>query len=200
MAVEIPADLLAGWLCDRVGRKITLAAAFGAAGALCLSCAVLPASLTAGAAMLGKFAISAAFAIVFVYTAELFPTPLRNVGMGVSSSAARIGGMAAPSVILLADLLGARAPNVVFGSAGAVACCGVLLLPETKGRPMPETVADCDDARGRSSRRRNSMSTRKLRVAPLSESDGDAPVDEGAPVVWSPASESFGTTQLQLSN
>ena len=32
MAVEIPADLLAGWLCDRVGRKITLAAAFGAAG------------------------------------------------------------------------------------------------------------------------------------------------------------------------
>lgn len=27
--------------------------------------------------MIGKFAISATFAIVFVYTAELYPTPLR---------------------------------------------------------------------------------------------------------------------------
>lgn len=33
----------------------------------------------AGLAMLGKFCISASFAVIYVYTAEIFPTVLRQV-------------------------------------------------------------------------------------------------------------------------
>ena len=53
-------------------------------------------------AMLGKLGAAAAFAIIYVYSAELFPTIVRNAGLGASSCCARIGGMLAPYI---ADLV-----------------------------------------------------------------------------------------------
>lgn len=45
---------------------------------------------------------SAAFAIIYVFTAELFPTKMRTTIIGVSSMFARIGDMIAP---YLSDLV-----------------------------------------------------------------------------------------------
>ena len=47
-------------------------------------------------AQLGRFAITASFAMVYQYAAEMFPTAVRNVGVGSSSFFARIGSMLAP--------------------------------------------------------------------------------------------------------
>ena len=41
--------------------------------------------------MIGKFGASASFAIVFVYTAEMFPTEIRSTAVGASSLCGRIG-------------------------------------------------------------------------------------------------------------
>lgn len=49
-------------------------------------------------AIIGKGAIMAAFAGIYVYSVEIFPTPIRNVGIGSASMAARVAGMAAPFV------------------------------------------------------------------------------------------------------
>ena len=46
--------------------------------------------------MLGKAAITMTFSTVYVYTAELFPTPVRHLAVGSSSMMARISGLAAP--------------------------------------------------------------------------------------------------------
>ncbi len=58
--------------------------------------------LTVGVAMIGKFLISMTFAIAYLYTAELFPTNVRNVAVGTASTFARIGSISAPYIV---DLL-----------------------------------------------------------------------------------------------
>ena len=46
--------------------------------------------------MVGKMAISATFNLGYLYTSELFPTPVRNMAVGSSSMMARISGLVAP--------------------------------------------------------------------------------------------------------
>jgi OCT family organic cation transporter-like MFS transporter 4/5 len=46
--------------------------------------------ITVALAMLGKIGIAAAFAVIYVWSAEIFPTVVRNAGMGSSSAFARV--------------------------------------------------------------------------------------------------------------
>jgi len=48
--------------------------------------------------MLGKLCISITFAVVYVHASELFPTDVRNVGVGSASMCARVSSMAAAYV------------------------------------------------------------------------------------------------------
>ena len=48
--------------------------------------------------MLGKLAISGSFSTIYVFSAELFPTVIRNTAVGSGSMHARIGGIVAPLV------------------------------------------------------------------------------------------------------
>lgn len=51
--------------------------------------------------MLGKLGISSAFATVYPLSTELYPTVLRNVGLGIASSGSKIGGFVAPYINIL---------------------------------------------------------------------------------------------------
>ena len=46
----------------------------------------------------GKFGAAAGFSVVYLYTAELYPTKIRSTAIGLCSTFARIGGIAAPQV------------------------------------------------------------------------------------------------------
>jgi OCT family organic cation transporter-like MFS transporter 4/5 len=48
--------------------------------------------------LVGKLGATASFAILFVYTAEMFPTEIRSTAVGSSSTCGRIGGILAPQV------------------------------------------------------------------------------------------------------
>lgn len=65
----------------------------------------------------------------------------RNIGMGISSMSARIGGMLAPQILDLGAVWGPL-PLLLFGVLSAVAGSLALLLPETNGRPLPQTIED----------------------------------------------------------
>ena len=52
-------------------------------------------------AIMGKMSISGSFALIFVYTAEIFPTPSRTTGIGICSFAARLAAMIAPYLLRL---------------------------------------------------------------------------------------------------
>ena len=51
--------------------------------------------------MLGKLAITSSYGTVYIFSAELFPTVVRNVGMGTASLNARIGGILCPYINML---------------------------------------------------------------------------------------------------
>lgn len=54
--------------------------------------------------MFGKFFIAGSFAIIYNYTAELFPTVVRNTALGVGSMCARLSGALTPLISLLVSV------------------------------------------------------------------------------------------------
>ena len=54
--------------------------------------------------MVGKLVSSAAYATVYLFTAELFPTVVRSTTMGTSAFFAGVGGMLAPYIVVLVSI------------------------------------------------------------------------------------------------
>ncbi|CAG2257564.1 OCTN [Mytilus edulis] len=102
--------------------------------------------LTTTLALLGKLFSTAGFATIYIISAEVFPTVIRNAGMGSSSVWARVGGMISPYIADTADLVGGTTgkavPLVIFGGACVLAALLTLILPETLNRQLPETIED----------------------------------------------------------
>ncbi|NXC82501.1 S22AD protein, partial [Cercotrichas coryphoeus] len=88
-------------------------------------------------ATIGKFAASASFSTSYVYAAELFPTVVRQTGVGLCSMAARLAGILAPLVRLLGRYHGAI-PMAIFGSGPVLGGLLCALLPETRGTELPD--------------------------------------------------------------
>lgn len=143
--VEIPAYLLATYLVERVNRRLPLVAYYIIGGIALIGVFIiqiagkgddLP-SLVIALSMIGKFTISAAYYQIYIHTAELYPTVIRTIGVGFSSLCARIGGMAAPYI---ADSTRFEVAAIVFGVTSFSAGLVTVLLPETRGKPLPDFV------------------------------------------------------------
>jgi len=92
--------------------------------------------------LIGKFGASASFAIVFVYTAELFPTEIRSTAVGASSLCGRIGGIIAPQIAML-NTVWTPLPLLVMGAGSFVGGLLVFVfLPETLGKKLPDSMQE----------------------------------------------------------
>ncbi|KAL8611301.1 hypothetical protein ACOMHN_013732 [Nucella lapillus] len=151
--VEIVSYALCIVLLDRVGRRALNASLMLLAGVTCTATVFpvlyAPPSLqwvTVALAMLGKLGISGAFAVIWMYSSELYPTVIRNSGMGISSVCAGMGAVLAPYIANVTQAMGGgtalAVPLVVFGVASIVAGLLLLLLPETLNQRLPETIED----------------------------------------------------------
>ena len=82
------------------------------------------------------------FNFVYIYTAEVYPTNIRTLGIGSASSWARVGAMATPFVAqVLLDQSLAAAVWVYGGVCICAAVCASLLPIETMGKELP--VSQC---------------------------------------------------------
>ncbi|XP_078309889.1 organic cation transporter protein-like [Crassostrea virginica] len=99
--------------------------------------------------LLGKVGSSSAFSTVFLYSAEFFPTTIRNSALGVANFSARVGGMIAPYIVDLGMIVGSDMgrvlPMAVFGIAAVVASLLSLMLTETKFRRFPDQMGDFEN-------------------------------------------------------
>ena len=71
--------------------------------------------LTTTLAMLGKVGASGAFSIIYIWSAELFPTTVRNSLMGTSSASARVGSMSASYIAQMVSGCGQHVRFLMVG-------------------------------------------------------------------------------------
>ncbi|XP_070567476.1 organic cation transporter protein-like [Ptychodera flava] len=148
-AVEIPAYTLSLYIPQTIlGRRWSMFVTEVIGGVACILTLFVPKCgmewIGITLAMLGKLCISASFAIIYVFSAELYPTPVRTIGMGLASMCARIGGILAPQMILIGTLW-EPLPIIIFGSTSIVAGVLALLLPETRNKKLPETIEESEE-------------------------------------------------------
>ncbi|XP_033021375.1 solute carrier family 22 member 13-like [Lacerta agilis] len=143
-AVEIPGRLSCIFLMQWLGRKKCQSSALLLGGAFCLLIAVIPKDLpiiVTVFAIMGKFIMSGSLSISYVYSAELFPTIVRQTGVGLCQTATRLAGIISPLIGLL-DKYHPSIPVVIFGSAAVAGGFLACLLPETCGKELPDHMDD----------------------------------------------------------
>uniref|UniRef100_A0A669CDN2 Solute carrier family 22 member 2 n=1 Tax=Oreochromis niloticus TaxID=8128 RepID=A0A669CDN2_ORENI len=145
--VEFPAAFLILFTIERIGRRLPFATANIVAGASCLIAAFIPDSLfwlKTAVACVGRLGITMAFEMVVFVNTELYPTFVRNLAVSVCSTLCDVGGIVSSFLLYRLAAIWLELPLIIFGAVAIIAGGLVLLLPETKGVPLPETIDDIE--------------------------------------------------------
>ncbi|KAM8973947.1 solute carrier family 22 member 4-like [Pelodytes ibericus] len=157
-AIEVPSCIIAWLLLKHVARRYAMCSTLLLGGAVLLLIQLVPEDLQIVSTilvMVGKFGVTAAFNMVYVYTAELYPTVIRNMGVGVGSMSSRVGSVISPYFVYL-GAYNRILPYILMGSLTVVMGILVLFFPETLGKPLPETIDQTLDIKGFCCRRKTS--------------------------------------------
>nr|XP_039264751.1 solute carrier family 22 member 21-like [Styela clava] len=143
--VEIPSFFLVYFSMEKFGRRSTLAFFLVITGISCISAPLLlrvDKNLMTACAMLGKLCISGVFSVVYVFAIELYPTQIRNLGLGVCFTFGRIGTISAPYVVFAGENSRREIPYITMGCFTILSAAISLLLPETNNVKLPENMDD----------------------------------------------------------
>ena len=97
--VELFACIFTLIIIDKIGRKRAYSSFLLMAGISCLSIVLIDdIIISLILAMIGKFTISASYAILRLYSNEVFPTSIRSSCLGACSTISRLGVIFAPII------------------------------------------------------------------------------------------------------
>ncbi|CAF4570874.1 unnamed protein product, partial [Rotaria sp. Silwood2] len=91
-----------------------------------------------------KFFASGSYNIIYIYANELFPTRIRNTGMGICSMVARIGAIVGTTSNDMLTRVWINLPTILYGVLSLLAALFVLILPETLNKSLPQTIEDTE--------------------------------------------------------
>ncbi|CAK6446692.1 unnamed protein product [Pipistrellus nathusii] len=140
-AVDIPAYFLVCFGMDTLGRRMVLVIALFTSAFFCGVLMIIPPKYyfwVMVTTMAGKFAVGSAFGLIYLYTAELYPTVIRTQAMGSGSMVSRAGSIIAPFSVNLSDIW-IFMPQMLVGSLSLVSGILTLRLPETLRKPLTTT-------------------------------------------------------------
>ncbi|KAK4879080.1 hypothetical protein RN001_007226 [Aquatica leii] len=141
--VEIPGCILILLMMKCTGRRSSTSLFMVVASICCIIATYLLKNNVGSTifVMISKFSISNSFTILSNYTAELFPTAVRNSVLGLGATSARLSATLIPLITLL-DSLNLALPTTIFATIAIISAFLVLFLPETLGSSMPQTLED----------------------------------------------------------
>ncbi|KAK9875025.1 hypothetical protein WA026_005835 [Henosepilachna vigintioctopunctata] len=145
--VEVPASIVSIPILIKKGRRWPLALSMIISGIACAS--IVPFKMFSSThqwvittfSMISKMCISSSISIMPVFTAELYPTTIRNIGVGSSNVAAGIALMLVPYLFEL-KTIEKTIPVGILVLCGIIGGLSVLFLPETGGKRLQETLID----------------------------------------------------------
>jgi OCT family organic cation transporter-like MFS transporter 4/5 len=113
-----------------------------------------------GLALVGKLFASGSFSVIYMFTAEIYPTNIRNTAVGTFSMTARVGGIAAPYIALYlpkvrrprmrsaprtaGPQVQKELPMLIMGGSALLGALLSLSLTETLGSTLPERIEDVE--------------------------------------------------------
>ncbi|XP_072904187.1 organic cation/carnitine transporter 2-like isoform X1 [Hemitrygon akajei] len=141
-ASEIVVYVIVWWLIRASPRRIVTAILLLLSGSVLLFIQLVPPTLqfvVTILVMIGKSGVTAAFTIIYIYSSELYPTVVRNMGVGACSIASRISNIISPYFGYMVAHSGVLL-FILMGSFMIISGLISLLLPETHNQPLPETI------------------------------------------------------------
>ncbi|XP_069063726.1 solute carrier family 22 member 6-like [Pleurodeles waltl] len=145
-AVELPLRVLSTVSMNYLGRRCTQAFCLIAAGTLVLTSLAVPERLSIVSMLLiafGKGILGASIVCTYLYTVELFPTTLRQSGVGFTNMMMRLGAVVAPMALMVKDIV-SFLPTVIFGVVPMLFGLFVFLLPETLNITLPDSIDEVE--------------------------------------------------------
>ncbi|MCW5235163.1 MFS transporter [Verminephrobacter eiseniae] len=141
---QTPGYFSAAWFNEKIGRQATVVSymVLGSLAAIGMAYARSDAQVMTMGILLSFF-MNGAYAGIYAYTPEVFPTHVRTIGTGLASAIGRIGGISAPIMVGFTyeaygfiGVFGATTV-ILFLGAGAVLIMGI----PTKGKSLEQIAA-----------------------------------------------------------
>ncbi|XP_030304144.1 solute carrier family 22 member 16 isoform X2 [Calypte anna] len=146
-AVELPCYIIACIAMDKLGRRNTLIPFLILSALICVLIMFIPQDfniLLILANMAGKFSIGVAFGLIYLYTAELYPTIVRSLAVGSGSMMCRVGSVVAPFCVYLRSVW-IFMPLLLVGIMALLSGILTIMLPETLGKPLTNTLVEATE-------------------------------------------------------
>uniref|UniRef100_H0WPD3 Solute carrier family 22 member 16 n=1 Tax=Otolemur garnettii TaxID=30611 RepID=H0WPD3_OTOGA len=176
-AVEIPAYFFVLLGMGKVGRRNVLAFSLFSSALTCGVIMVIPRNYfvwSVVATMAGKFAIGAVFGLIYLYTAELYPTVVRSLAVGSGSMVCRLGSILAPLFVYFSSVW-IFIPQLLVGLTSFISGVLTLKLPETLGKPLAATWEEA----ARLESKTNTSSSKRRSVTCSSELEKTEAINPG---------------------
>ncbi|XP_014482711.1 PREDICTED: organic cation transporter protein-like [Dinoponera quadriceps] len=141
-AMELPGTVIVLFLISRVSRlKILMSGNILSGISLLLIPLIANPNIRVLLTSFGLVGAAISFPTIYLYSGEVYPTVVRNIGIGLGSIAARIGSIIAPYIATMGNIQ-SWIPPVIFGVGPIIGAMFCLFLPETMNCELPETIED----------------------------------------------------------